>query len=259
MLNRIKAILRHPSLISYALSHLNYSEIKDRYRHLLSLETPYTPPFHGGKLLQQLIEEIIVFFKVSTFFETGTYRGESLNYVCERFYKDIRIISCETNKEHFDYSVERLKKYAPTIFNVSSPQAIRLSSHFSLLGSLTLFFLDAHWGEYWPLLDELKEIVKLGKAIIVIDDFKVPNHTELGYDSYGGNENSLEYIEKTLFSSKDSSLFTVIFPHYKDNAEWLEPKRDMRGYCVIFMNLSDEFKEFSKLDLIRNFEEKRTI
>lgn len=252
MLNRIRVILRYPSLVSYTLTHPHYADIKSRYRYLRSLEIPYTPPFHGDRILQSLIEEVIVFFNVSTFFETGTYRGESLNYICERFYKDIRIISCETNKEHYEYSTERLKGHAPTIFNLSSPEAIRLSSRFSLLGSLPLFYLDAHWNEYWPLLDELKEIIKLKQAIIIIDDFKVPSHPELGYDSYRGNENSLEYVDKVLHFTDDS--FNILLPNYHVDAEWPEPKRDMRGYAIVFMNLEDKFKEFSQTDVMRNFD-----
>src|SRR5690606_9109664 len=47
------------------------------------------------------------------------------------------------------------------------------------------FFLDAHWEDFNPLLDELSIIAKYGfKPIIAIHDFKVPGRPELGFDTY---------------------------------------------------------------------------
>lgn len=61
------------------------------------------------------------------------------------------------------------------------------------------FYLDAHWEKYWPLFDELKLIGKFigNRAIIVIDDFKIPNKS-YGYDSYNGIDNDINSIEQYL-------------------------------------------------------------
>jgi len=62
--------------------------------------------------------------------------------------------------------------------------------------SKTLFFLDAHWEAYWPLLDEIA-VIPRGKGVIVIHDALVPG-TNLGYDSFGGVACSYEYVKESL-------------------------------------------------------------
>lgn len=65
----------------------------------------------------------------------------------------------------------------------------------------TLFFLDAHGGNHWPILDELKVISKfphLKKSVIVIHHFYVPSKN-FGFDSYYHNSNSsLELFLKKM-------------------------------------------------------------
>ena len=71
-----------------------------------------------------------------------------------------------------------------------------------------LFYLDAHWNEYWPLLDELKIIGQYFKdnAVIVIDDFKVPNRL-LGFDKYGYISNDLNFVKESLDQCGDLFIF----------------------------------------------------
>lgn len=63
------------------------------------------------------------------------------------------------------------------------------------------FYLDAHWYDYWPILDELEIISKHYKdrAIIVIDDFKVPNR-DFGFtiDYNTGNVLDFKYIQDKI-------------------------------------------------------------
>lgn len=65
----------------------------------------------------------------------------------------------------------------------------------------TLYFLDAHWQRYWPLRDEIKAI-RPGAGIIVMHDFEVPGHPELGFDQYpmvnGWQALNYEYVRKSL-------------------------------------------------------------
>ncbi len=65
---------------------------------------------------------------------------------------------------------------------------------------LPLFYLDAHWYNYWPLLNEINAISEHFKdnCIIIIDDFLVPGRPELTFDTYKGTPNSLEFIKESL-------------------------------------------------------------
>ena len=61
-----------------------------------------------------------------------------------------------------------------------------------------LAILDAHWGEEWPLRDELKILLSVRQPkVIMIHDCKVPGR-DFGYDRYGGHECSLDYIADLL-------------------------------------------------------------
>lgn len=72
-----------------------------------------------------------------------------------------------------------------------------------LINDRVFFYLDAHWYDYWPILDELDIIAKYyeNKAIIVIDDFKVPNKN-FGYTiDYNTTEQKIldfEYIKEKI-------------------------------------------------------------
>lgn len=104
-----------------------------------------------------------------------------------------------------------------------------------------LFFLDAHWGEYWPLRDEIQVILSLKKFVIVIDDFFVPGqsdpshpHGAFGFDLYKKRILCWNYVYD-LFSDMDVRVF---YPK--------QPNRDGRGWVVIFRGYADKDLEFLK-------------
>jgi len=62
-----------------------------------------------------------------------------------------------------------------------------------------LFFLDAHWDDYCPLLDELKLIADNNlEPVIAIHDFKVPDCPLLGFDSYKGQDYDFDWIKPSI-------------------------------------------------------------
>ena len=62
-----------------------------------------------------------------------------------------------------------------------------------------IFFLDAHWGEYWPVLDELRIIKEKGiKPVIIIHDFYVPDvngNPKFGFDKYKNQNLDFNYVK----------------------------------------------------------------
>jgi hypothetical protein len=62
----------------------------------------------------------------------------------------------------------------------------------------TLFFNDAHFLSYCPLIDELRAIELAGiKPVIAIHDFKTDD-PRMGFDSYNGQDFDLEWIRPRL-------------------------------------------------------------
>jgi hypothetical protein len=75
------------------------------------------------------------------------------------------------------------------------------------------FYLDAHWFDYLPLLDEIEIIGRThkNKAIIMIDDCYVPWEPTIGHDTYKGIPISDEYMKPALALAYDLDGYTT---HY---------------------------------------------
>lgn len=107
--------------------------------------------------------------------ETGTCLGSTALWLGEHF----GVTTCEIHRPTFDISDARFDGNA-NIYNlwINSTEAIsEFGNH-----SDCLFFLDAHWGDHCPLLDELDQIAMHEvKPCIIIHDFQVPA-TDFGFD-----------------------------------------------------------------------------
>lgn len=140
--------------------------------------------------------------------ETGTYKGNTTTLLSQIFDSvhtfeinasyytkaQAHFASYHNIHSHLGSSAENLREFLPTVKN-----------------RRTLFYLDAHWQNYWPLLNELEVISKTHRdnCIIVVDDIKVPNRPDIPYDVYGKDECSYEYIQDKL--DKIFSSYTI---HY---------------------------------------------
>ncbi len=153
--------------------------------------------FGKDKYLKEEFQKLIKKFKVKNIVETGTFKG----YTTEEFSKMVdNVYTIESKKEFYLEAKSKLSKLKNVKgFLGSSPEVIE-----KILPSIegkTLFFLDAHWGYPWPILDELKQISKLPQfkeSIIIIHDFYVPCK-DFGFDSYYHNNSFLTLFLKRVF------------------------------------------------------------
>jgi len=142
------------------------------------------------------VKELIKNYGVRTVVETGTWQGEGalgFSSLMDNVY------TIEINLDYFKESQENIKRAGYNQLGVTSIYVKGTKKITFLLGNSPevmesiiewleepiLFFLDAHWLEYWPLLDELKVIRRRPNSLIIIDDFKVPGKP-FGYDTYHG-------------------------------------------------------------------------
>ena len=75
------------------------------------------------------------------------------------------------------------------------------------------FYLDAHWYNYNPLLDELKVIAKynMNKSVIAIHDFKVPGK-DFGYDKFpDGKDYAWSNIQKYIEDIYGKNKYDVMY------------------------------------------------
>jgi hypothetical protein len=129
---------------------------------------------------------LVVENNIDIIVETGTNIGDTTEFLA-KLYPNKKIITCETNRVFFGLSKKRLEKYPNVeIYNVSSDYLLERLDYSKNI----CFYLDAHWEEYWPLPDELKNIKK---GIIMTDDFYI------GSNNYGFDKYNNTVLSKELF------------------------------------------------------------
>lgn len=146
-----------------------------------------------GSVIQSLSNE----FGIEHAVETGTFLGATTDFLSSCFNTVHTIEILETN---LDQAESFLSDKDNIHFHLGSSQVILQKILPELAGKRTLFYLDAHWNDYWPLLDELTEISKTHRdnCVIVIDDFKVPKRRDIPFDQYGEHQCSYKYIQQKL-------------------------------------------------------------
>lgn len=183
--------------------------------------------------INPLAKELIVRFNINRFIETGIWKSETMLLV-EGWFKelkmDYRMFEIDNNIEYCE-KASKMVEDNPNVLVLkgSSDKAIRqLMWRWILPWDRVLIFLDAHWEEYWPLRDELKQLLDLkNKPIILIDDYKTPGRT-YGYDTYHWNDCGTEYI-KDLIQDRVEKVY--IFD---------KPNVDNRSCGILFIDRAEE-------------------
>ena len=176
---------------------------------------------------------------MDVFVETGTNVGSTLAYFAQR-YPNIPCLSCEPDLEAFRHAHENVSGLTNiTLYNQTSQQFLETLSekHPEIFTKKVLFWLDAHgYGFQWPLKEELAFITKKFKqALILIDDFKVPNKEMFGYDEYDGQICSYDYIKDSL--SRLDRTYQLYYPNYTEKTSQHHP---LRGWgLIVFGQVSD--------------------
>lgn len=126
-----------------------------------------------------LVEELIVTYRPAAIAETGCYLGDTTMYLANA-YPWLPIFTCDIDAGAVRFTEHRLRdERHVTVTCRDSPGLVaEADAHFSPV----FYFLDAHWGEQWPLTRELEAI---NSGIVVIHDFDI-GHPRFSFDEYGG-------------------------------------------------------------------------
>jgi hypothetical protein len=178
-------------------------------------------PFSGDSYLGKEFEKLVQKFKIKNIVETGTFLGET----SREFSKMVEnVYTIESNEKFYLQARKNLMHCKNVkIFLGNSP--LVLDKILPTLKGNTLFFLDAHWEKYWPILDELKIIAKFShmkNSVIVIHDFYVPD-TNLGFDSYyHGSKSDLELFLKKVIGVIGRLLKMSLIERQRLDYEFIE-------------------------------------
>lgn len=164
--------------------------------------------FNGASEMSSALVYLKKVFGIKCVVETGTFVGSTTTFFSLLFDE---VYTIEIDSKIFNQSKQNLSAF-PNVHCINGNSSNVFESLLpQIRDKFTLFYLDAHWESNWPLLDELKEISKTHRdnCIIVIDDVKVPQRSDIPFDAYDNHECSLNYVKPTL-----SNLFSEYRVHY---------------------------------------------
>ena len=167
-------------------------------------------------VMQARFREIVRDHRIKVIVETGIDKGLS---TCTLAGMADRVISIDNQPKCLVEASSRLSdlgiRNALLVYG-SSPTTLWGLRPF--LPDETLYFLDAHWQDYWPLLDEIAAI-RPGTGVIVLHDIQVPNHPELGCDQYKGQVLCYDYVRPALTQWSPTHRI-----EYNERAECQQPR-----------------------------------
>lgn len=152
--------------------------------------------FENDSFAKEKMKQIIADNNINVVIETGTYLGSTTKHFSQWVPK---VITIEVNKDNYEKSLKELANYTNVAQFFGSSDTV-LEEILPLFRQDNIFFfLDAHWNEYNPLINELAVIASNKiKPIIAIHDFKVPGHPELGFDTYGDIIYEWDWIKSSI-------------------------------------------------------------
>lgn len=153
-------------------------------------------------------------YKIDSVVETGTFQGNTTVFFSYLF-DDVHTI--ELNPVTYAETQNKLSHLNNVSCYKGSSDMVFKNLLPTLKGKTVLFYLDAHWNQYWPLLREIEEIAKTHKdqCVIVIDDAKVPHRNDIPYDKFGKNECSYDYIKEKINLAFSDHTVHYLIPNKK--------------------------------------------
>jgi tetratricopeptide (TPR) repeat protein len=200
---RSNAILGPPLQVTHAHVLRQYDEAIAASNNLFELEFAPKPapwwalPMNSQAIRTELVRRLILQCKIARIIETGTYLGTTSAFFAQF---GVPVTTAENNQEFAQRARARLSKWKNVeLRNYDSVRVLEELSREPIDRNVpTLFYLDAHWEDRLPLRDEAElAVTHFAKAILLIDDFAIPDDPGYGFDDYGpGKQLSLEYLSK---------------------------------------------------------------
>ncbi len=127
---------------------------------------------------KKLVLQLRNIFKIETFIETGTFKGDTTSWAADNFK---HVFTVENSSVLYKAALKRFSKRQNIECYFGSSPA-KLPEILIQLKSPSIFWLDAHWcggstygaGDECPLIDEILLVVECAeKHVIIIDDARL--------------------------------------------------------------------------------------
>lgn len=163
-----------------------------------SLHSNWGGPMNGQNGRRAIMRELAGYLKPSAVIETGTFRGDSTAFLAD--ISGSPVYSIESSKRYYLFARWRLQRQDVHLFYGDSREFLKTVEIAD--NSILLIYLDAHWERDLPLPNELAIISRRWpQAVVVIDDFEVPDDAGYAFDDYGSGAALREEILPTEMES----------------------------------------------------------
>lgn len=169
--------------------------------------------FNGQAGRQAIFAAIVEAVAPSMILETGTFRGTTTAFMAET---GVPLVTVEGNPRYYGFARMQLRRLRNVDLRLgdSRTEARRALADYAAHRSRgpLLAYLDAHWEADLPLADELDIIFSAcPEAVVMIDDFQVPDDPGYGFDNYGpGRALTHEYIGSIVQQFGLATLYPVM-------------------------------------------------
>jgi hypothetical protein len=200
----------------------------DYYRHP-ERGAAWGGPFNGQPYRQQIFEWILAHVRPAAIVETGTYLGTTAEFMSQT---GLPLFTIESNPRRYGFARARLWWKRNVTIRMGDSRA-QLQALFdgplrSMKNKTIFVYLDAHWNTDLPVGEELNIVFQnCPAAVVMIDDFQVPDDPGYGYDDYGrGKALTFTYIAPAIVSHG----LRIFYPSTPSSEE-----AGVRRGCVVLM------------------------
>lgn len=201
-------------------------------------------PFNGDIFARKQFLELKDKYNINVAVETGSCLFSTTKWLAENFDK---VFTVESNAVYYNMGINKLSmdernSKVMAILGDSVQTLTTVFSQYITKKDRVIFFLDAHWEQSCPLLDEIKAIQQMNleyAPVIVIHDMLVPEKPELGYDNYNGQPFTVDWIRDNIsLVYEDFGGYALYFNNEATGA--------MRGIVYIHGNRADRIKNVTQ-------------
>ena len=153
------------------------------------------------------VDYLISKYNCDAIIETGCHMGDTTDYLSSK-YSNVHVWTCDISAKYVQFVSHRLKERKNV--HVALQDSPKFLKKVSQSYSFPFYYLDAHWHEYWPLVDEISTI---SAGVVCIDDFDVGD-SRFSFDSYNGIKCGLQLIPEQIRSNcyKGDPTIDIGFP-----------------------------------------------
>jgi hypothetical protein len=166
-------------------------------------------PFNGQQRRAAAVGAMFARIPFTAIVETGTFRAITTRFL--RTLSAAPLATIEINPRYHHYSRQRLAGQ-PNLFMFlgDSPAVLELlAADAAWTDGPAFFYLDAHWLDNLPLVDELRIIrARWPHFVAVIDDFRVDGDDGYRYDDYGPGKS----LERNLLEVPELAGLHLFWP-----------------------------------------------